>query len=291
MTHEQPNHRCGPIAVLTGASSGIGASLAGRLDWRGYRLVLIARRGEAIRTVAEATGHPDRHIALPLDLCDPEAPRAIAEAVEREGEPAQLIINCAGGGQYRRFLDSSSDAFASMWRLNYLAPAEIIRLLLPGMIEAEQGHIINIASMSTKVGPWGHSAYAPPKAALVSLTQALAGEYRRHSVRFSYVNPGIVDTPYFHQPGTQGLWPRVRRHAIPVDRVASAIERLIDRPRLELCVPRSYRLLDWIIAVSPSLAHRIVTAQSRDLSEIAAAPTKPKRKPRPALSAGSRPRA
>ena len=145
--------------------------------------------------------------------------------------------------------------------VNYFASVATLRAVLPGMLERRRGHVINIASMATKMGPWGHAGYAAAKAALVSLTQTLAAEHHGEGVHFSYVNPGIVDTEYFDELG--GLAERVRRWRISPDVAADRIVALLDRPRLELCIPAHYRLIDVLKALHPSLAHRIVRSQSR----------------------------
>jgi hypothetical protein len=152
-------------------------------------------------------------------------------------------------------------------RINYLAAVEMIRLVLPGMLRTGRGHVINVASISSKIGPWGHAGYAASKAALVSLTQTLAAEYGTKKLHFSYVNPGVVDTAYYNGAEMGELWNVVSRHAIHADDVAEKMLRLIDRPRLELCVPGHYRLLDAVKMVSMRLAHWLVARGSRPRKE------------------------
>jgi short-subunit dehydrogenase len=117
--------------------------------------------------------------------------------------------------------------------------------------------------MAVKMGPWGHAGYAAAKSALATLTQSLAAEYDGTGVRFSYVNPGIVDTDYLRDPSYAPLLRRVQRHAVSAGYVAKRIVSLLDRPRLELCIPAHYRVMDFFKALSPTLAHLLVTRQSR----------------------------
>lgn len=264
-----------PIAIVTGATSGIGAEVARLLAHRGYRLLLVGRNCDTLESIArslagENDGEAPPHVLATLDL---ETPDAIEPAIQAALPPccaADVLINCAGVGLYRSFLDSSAADAVRLMNINYFAALELVRAILPGMLQRGRGHIINIASISSKVGPWGHSAYSPAKAALVSLTQTLAAEHAGSGVHFSYVNPGIVDTAYFTNPDVRGLWECVKGRAIPADFVAARIVRLLDRPRLELCVPRHYRALDFLRAIHPSLAHRVVAWQSRPKAPRAA---------------------
>jgi short-subunit dehydrogenase len=258
----QEDSRPAPLAVVTGASSGIGAALAERLADRGYRLLLIARRRLALEALARRYG-PERCTIVPFDLtrCDQIAP-AVRPLLAEHGA-AEVLINCAGAGLYKTFLEHERDDFLRLMRVNFLAAVEMTRCVLPGMLQRGCGTVINIASVSSKMGPWGHAGYAASKAALVSLTQTLAAEHAGSGVHFCYVNPGIVETEYFTHEHTRELWPIVRRHALKVAPTADKIMTLLQRPRLELCIPRHYRCLDWIRAVSVDWAHRLVARGSR----------------------------
>lgn len=256
-----------PLAVITGASSGIGRATAERFARRGWRTVLLARRREPLEQLAAELSARAPSSALPLDLADEAATaRSLVELIERFGPPDALVNN-AGTNDLAPFLDTAPEDHARIFRVNYHAPAQLIHALLPAMAarggSQPQAHVINVCSIAAKHGPWGHSSYAAAKAALVSLTQTLAAEHRGGRVRFSCVNPGIVRTPYFERPSYRGLWEKQKRRAIEPERVADAIVGLIDRPRLEVCVPGHYRLIDWISAISPALAHAIVARSSR----------------------------
>jgi short-subunit dehydrogenase len=255
------------LAVITGASSGIGAALARRLAGRGYRTVLIARRIELLRTLQRELAAAAPSDVIATDLADPAAVDATIERIITDHGVPRVLINCAGYGVFRTFLDHAEVDFTGLMQVNYFAPARFIHRLLPGMLEAGRGHVINVTSISAKFGPWGHSGYAAAKAALTSLTQSLACEYGQRGVHFSYVKPGIVDTEYFQTHETQGLWSLVKRRAIKADVVAAAVMRLMDRPRIELCVPGHYRFLDLIRAISPSLALKMVGDGSRPPAE------------------------
>ncbi len=253
-----------PLAVVTGGSSGIGLCIAEELGRRGHRLAIVSRDTPRLTQALNRLREQGCAVApYPLDLNHPsDLPAEMRGLVNQHGHP-DVLVNAAGVGMYRPFLEHDTADENRLMRINYHAPAAIIRAILPGMIQRGRGHIINIGSMSTKMGPCGHATYAAAKSALVSLTQTLAADYAATGVRFSYVNPGIVDTPYFRCPEMLPLWNTVKRYAISPQRVAKETAGLLDNPRLEICVPRSYRVMDLIRAVSVGMAHRLVAQQSR----------------------------
>lgn len=261
-----------PLAIITGASSGIGEAAARALAAKGWRTVLLARRGDALRDLAKtlSASAPSDWSALDLSDLDTIEP-TLDTMLDRHGPPAALINN-AGFGLYKPFLDHSIAEHERLMNVLYFAPVRTIRTVLPHMLArapgeaglpGARGHVINISSMSVRMGPWGHAGYAAAKSALRTLTQTLAAEHAHEGVRFSVVCPGIVDTAYFRTEQIAPLFASMRGRAIAPERVARAVTRLLDKPRLEVCVPRHYRALDLISALAPRLAHRIVSQQSR----------------------------
>lgn len=261
---DHSNHK---LAIITGATGGIGREISLRLARRGYRTILIARGSDAANELADDLSQHAPSMSLAIDLTKIESIETHLNPVIDQYGPADVLVNNAGSGTYTRFLEQSREHHAELMNLNYFATAEMTRLVLPGMVQTGRGHVINIASMSSKVGPWGHAGYATAKSAVVSLTQTLAAEHSDAGVHFTFVNPGIIDTPYFHRPQTAGLWDRVRKHAISPTRIGDAVERVLDRPRLEICVPRHFRWLIWLESISPKMAHAVVAAQSRPLDD------------------------
>ena len=253
----------GPLAVVTGASSGIGAATAEALADRGYRTVLMARREERLRELADRLSETAPSTALPLDLVDPEAVyTAFSRIVDEHGVP-NVLVNAAGYGHYAAFLDHDTDELHRLMQVNYWAPLQAIRAVLPRMVEEGRGHIFNVSSISAKMGPWGHSGYAAAKAALVSLTETLAAEHAETPVRFSCVIPGIVRTEFFDRPTYARFSDANQRRAIPPQRLARAIVRAIDRPRLQIVVPAHYRMVDLMRWLAYEWTHRLVGRQSR----------------------------
>ncbi|MCC7408752.1 MAG: SDR family NAD(P)-dependent oxidoreductase [Phycisphaeraceae bacterium] len=257
------------MAVVTGASSGIGRATALRLGRRGYHLVLVARRRamleELAGQIADGEGATAGCTIMEADLSDRENVGSVAGELARLPGLIEVLVNNAGHGIYSPMLEVRPDEERALMQVHYHAAAALIRAVLPGMLDRGRGHVINVGSISVKMAPWGHAPYTAAKAALVAMTQSLAAEHppAESGVHISYVNPGIVRTEFFEKPGMRALFRQVTRHGITADAVAGRIERLLDRPRLEVCVPRYYRVMDWISAISPGLAHRIVARQSR----------------------------
>lgn len=250
-------------ALITGASSGIGEALSRLIAQRGYETVLVARRKEKLDALAEELSEIAPSFVVSGDLATKTTTAEVITQIQAEHPQIDLLVNNAGFGKLAPFLEHTDEDHRSLMQIHYFATVDFIHALLPGMLERKRGHVINVASIAAKMGPWGHSTYAAAKAAMVSLTQSLAAEYPDQGVHFSYVNPGIVVTEFFDGEGYDAMSKSVRKHGIDVNTVAAKINKLIDKPKLELCVPGHYRMLDWIKAISPSWAHGIVAKNSR----------------------------
>jgi short-subunit dehydrogenase len=228
------------------------------------RTVLMARRADLLEGLAReltAAGAPS--VAWPLDLNDIASIESAAPEVLATHGPAEVLVNNAGFGLYLPFLELTPAQYDELMRVNFTAAITLTRVLLPAMLQRKRGCVINITSMSARFGPWGHSLYAASKAALATWTQTMAIEHENTGVHFCAVYPGIVDTPYFQKPTFRGLFEQQRKRVIPPEAVAREVVKLLDHPRIDLCVPRHYRLIDWIKAVSPALVQRMVSKESR----------------------------
>lgn len=252
-----------PFAVVTGASSGIGEAVARELARRGWGTFLLARRLGRL----EALAHELRPLApstpLFVDLSDPGAAQAVATRILSMHGPVDALVNNAGFGIYEPFLEHSVHDHRRLMQVNYFSPLALMRGFLPSMRERGRGAIVNVASMSAKMGAWGHSGYAASKAALRAATEAIEAEFAPSGVRLSCLFPGIVDTPYFREPRMTQLFAKVVRRAIGPDRCARVVCDLLESPRLWRCEPRLYRLLDALAAVNARVAHALVARNSR----------------------------
>ncbi len=251
-----------PVAVVTGASSGIGRATAEALVRRGYRTAVMARRTERLDDLVGRLPSPGG-VAVPVDVADRGAVEAaFRDVLDRVGVP-DVLVNAAGYGVYERCLDMSDDQHEALMHVNYFGTLWAIRAVLPEMVRRGSGHVINVASIAAKHGPWGHGAYAAAKAAVVGLTQSLAAEHECDGVRFSYIMPGFVNTEFFDDPSYGKIDGEHLQRGMPPERLAEAIVRLLRRPRLEVVVPAHYRGLDLLRTLTVELAHRVVARKSR----------------------------
>ena len=250
-------------AIITGASSGIGREAAVRLAKRGMATVLVARRTDRLEALAEELSSHAPATAVTLDLADADAVEHRAAQLVGEFGPIHVLVNNAGVGQYRPFLQMDEQTHRRIMQTNYFAPAAMIRAVLPGMVERGYGRVINVGSVVTKMATWGHSGYCASKSALTALTQALETEHAGTGVRFCMVHPGIVRTEFFDDPQYTPLRAQVQRYGIEPDRVAGVIERMIDHPKLDVLVPGHLRAVEWLRALSPTLTHRLFARSSR----------------------------
>jgi uncharacterized protein len=188
-------------ALITGASSGIGAELATLCAASGYDLVLVARSAgklEALGTsVSRSHGVSAR--ALPVDLSDTGAPLAIFAAIQ--GRAPEILINNAGFGLRGAFAEIDWDAQARLMQVNAIALAHLTRLFLPGMLARRSGRILNVASTAAFVpGPFMAMYYAS-KAFVLSFSDAIANEVRGSGVTVTALCPGPTGTAFFEAAG------------------------------------------------------------------------------------------
>ena len=182
----------GHHAVVTGAGSGIGRATAERLAEAGCQVTLIGRHVARLNETADRIG--DLAFAAPADVTDADALAAAIEVGRDRFGPIDILINNAGAATSAPFLKTDADALRAMLTLNLEAPAEAVRLVLPGMLTRRWGRIVNVASTAGLKGYPYVSAYVAAKHGLVGLTRALALEVAAKGVTVNAVCPGFTDT-------------------------------------------------------------------------------------------------
>jgi short-subunit dehydrogenase len=185
-------------ALVTGASSGIGAALARAFAGKGYSLLLTARREDRLQALAAElrAKHRVDSETLVFDLEDPAAPQPLFEAVEGRGIALHTLVNNAGFGLRGFLADLPLDQQAAMVELNVTALLKLSRLFLPGMIERGRGGILNVASTAAfQAGP-KMAVYYATKAFVLSLSEALHEEVKRHGLTVTALCPGPVPTEF-----------------------------------------------------------------------------------------------
>lgn len=177
------------VAVVTGASSGIGAAAVRRLRHEGFAVVAGARRFEQLREVAEPAGaHP-----LPLDVTDRQSVEAFCAQVPR----CDVLVNNAGGAfGLEPLAEAVDDHWRRMWESNVFGLMLMTRALLPKLIDSGAGHIVNIGSIAgIEVYPGG-SGYTSAKHGVRAITETLRLELLGKPVRVTEIDPGMVETEF-----------------------------------------------------------------------------------------------
>lgn len=186
------------IALVTGASSGIGAALARELAERGHALGLVARRAERLESLARELSerHGVRAEALPADVSDPADRDRLAAEVERLGIAVEVLVNNAGFGVYKPFGESDRERELEQVRLLVEAVVDLNARYLPGMVERRRGAIVNV-SLTAGFQPLpGNANYAASKAFVLFHSEALHEEVRGRGVTVTAVCPGPVETEF-----------------------------------------------------------------------------------------------
>ena len=186
----------GKVAIVTGASSGIGRATAELLAHRGARVAICARSADKLAHVAAPFG--DRMIAVTGDVTDlADVERLFATAESRFSAHCDIVVNNAGMIDPAPLVDITLEQWRQMFAVNVDAVFLACRRALPSMLQRKRGAIVNVASISGVVGPEkfpGWVSYCASKGAVISLTEALAVEIRESGVRVNCVSPGSVDT-------------------------------------------------------------------------------------------------
>lgn len=195
-----------PVVVVTGGSEGIGLAIARVFASRGRQLLLVARSEPALAAAARdlRARHGVDVDVLVQDLTAADAPAILDACLARLGAHVDILVNNAGTGYCGAFVDMDAARLGALLELNIAAPLQLMRHVLPGMVARRAGGVINVGSLGGHVpGPY-QAAYYASKAALVSLSEAVAVEVRRHGVRVTVVSPGPVDTSFHCRMGASG---------------------------------------------------------------------------------------
>jgi len=183
----------GRLALLTGATGGIGRAIARALAHKGLNLALVGRNKAALDGLrTELLGTGVQVLAVSADLTDRDQRRNLPIRVASRASEVDILINNAGITQVGAFAEIEPDEIRSVLELNTVAPMLLSRAVLPRLIERKSGHIVNISSLAGRVGlPWA-SVYAASKAALTEWTLALNTELRDTGVVATAIAPGLV---------------------------------------------------------------------------------------------------
>jgi uncharacterized protein len=234
-------------ALITGASSGIGKEFAKQLAGRGYELVLVARREDRLKELAESL--PVTAHAVPCDL-GTEAPELFGR-VEELGVAVDLLVNNAGFGLRGRFSELPVERQAEMARVNCEAVVVLTGAFLPGMLERGRGGVITVASTAGAQPLPYEAVYGASKAFATNFTEALHAELRGTGVKALAVNPGPVPTEWQQVAGYEDVGGEMMPGAIPADQVVREGLEAYDKGRRAMVPGRFFRNFMRLNAVTP----------------------------------------
>ncbi len=244
----------GRTAVVTGASKGIGVYIARALAKKGMNLVLAARSQPELEAVrAEVEGIGVKAIVVPTDVSDKAALRSLVDAAKAEFGAIDVLVNNAGIESVFRYHALEFEEIEEMLNVNLRAPMMLTWLVLPGMLERGEGHIVNIASMAGKVGPAFGEPYGATKAGLVGFTQSLRGSYQDQGVSASVISPGFVEAGMYEvMVEDYGLKAPATLGSSKPEKVSKAVVKAIEKDLGDVIVnPGPMRLLLGTNAMAP----------------------------------------
>jgi uncharacterized protein len=239
------------LAVVTGASSGIGTATAELLAAEGWRVLLVARRADRLETLASQLDA----VAVPADLTAADAPQRIREAVEREAGELELLVNNAGTEWRAAFGDGGYDNVRRTMEVNFEGPVRLTEALLPHLRAAAPSSIVNVSSVAGRIGRPTNGAYAASKFALAGWSEAVGIEEEANGVHVGVVLPGFISTEGFpHDRLRKSI--RTRWVVSTPERVAKAIVAAGPGGKREVYVPRFYGLVPKARHMVPGLTRR-----------------------------------
>lgn len=244
------------LIVITGASSGLGAEIARQLSAAGAFVVLAARSGDKLKQVG--AGLSGNYGLVTLDVSSNESVQSAFEQIYADYGRIDCLINNAGFGSFKTFGELEVSDFEEMMNVNFTGAVRCVKAVLPHMLKAGRGQIINIASIAGKLGTAKSTAYSASKHALLGFTNSLRQELRGTGITVSAVNPGPIDTPFFETADPGGSYVKnIGWFLMKPEQVAKAVVKVIRNKKTEVDLPFAAALGTKLYQLFPKLADKV----------------------------------
>ena len=186
------------VAIITGATGGIGGAIATEFYNLGAQVVITGRNHEKLTALREKLISSDNNaptpLCIPLDLTAAEATKSLIQETIKQFGRLDIVVNNASRVDGRLFLRSDPNFLQNMIHANFIVPYNLCRHALPHMLKNEYGRIINITSITGTTGDAGMTAYAGTKGGVAAFTKAIAAEYGRRGITANCIAPGVINT-------------------------------------------------------------------------------------------------
>lgn len=258
------NDLYGKIVMITGASSGIGESLAYEAAKKGATLILSARRENRLKEVKEQCNKistSDVYV-YPLDMSDPDAIEETMVKIESSVGKIDVLINNAGFGHTEEFIAYDLNKAENMFRVNVLGVMYVSQLVAIQMADRKSGHIINVGSIAGKIATPKSAVYSASKFAVIGFSNALRLELKPLNIKVTTINPGPVDTAFFDEFDPSGSYlEKIGAFVLTSEEVAKKTINIIGTNKREVNLPWSLGVAARLYSLFPSLGDYLILSQ------------------------------
>jgi short-subunit dehydrogenase len=241
-----------PLALITGATAGLGRVFADRLARRGHDLLLVARDRDRLAVVARELAELGVSVeVLEADLARDDEVSRVAERI-KAARPLSVLVNNAGFGTRGRLSETPIEPQVAMLHLHALAPMRLIQAALPGMLARRSGSVINVSSVAAFLFSPGSINYCATKAYLAVFSEGLAAELAGSGVRVQALCPGFTHTEFHQRMGMDPAALKRRRPWLTSDYVVDTSLAAMDRESPVVCIPSiRYKLIVTLLRLIP----------------------------------------